>query len=86
MDNPVTIVVFGGTGDLMRRKLVPSFLRLWKQGILNENCLIVGVGRRPFDDVSYRAFLGENLNEEERVALEKIPIYSFLHNNLEVSY
>ena len=58
----------------MRRKLVPSFLRLWKQGILNENCLIVGVGRRPFDDVSYRAFLGENLNEEERVALEKIPI------------
>ena len=77
MDNSVTIVVFGGTGDLMRRKLVPSFLRLWKDGTLNENCLIVGVGRRPFDDKAYSAFLYENLNDEERSALEKISIKYF---------
>ncbi len=77
MDNPVTIVVFGGTGDLMRRKLVLSFLRLWKQGILNENCLIVGVGRRPFDDAAYRLFLSEHLNDKERTTLEQISIKYF---------
>ncbi len=77
MGDPVTIVVFGSTGDLMRRKLVPALIDLWKQGILHESCLIVGVGRRPFDDSGFQGFLAEALDAEAQEILPQLPIRYF---------
>ena len=36
------IVIFGATGDLCKRKLIPALYELWKKELLPENILIVG--------------------------------------------
>ena len=40
------IVIFGATGDLCKRKLIPALYELWKKELLPENILIVGASRR----------------------------------------
>ena len=50
---PHVIVVFGATGDLARRKLLPGFLHLHHAGLL-PRCRIVGVSLDDLDDEAYR--------------------------------
>jgi glucose-6-phosphate 1-dehydrogenase len=53
---PVTIVIFGGAGDLAHRKLLPALYNLTVDGLLPPRTAIVGVGRKPIADEEYRAF------------------------------
>ena len=70
--DPSTVVIFGVTGDLTARKLVPSLYRLYAQGSVPAGFSIVGVGRRPWGDDEFRSsiraaldeFLGEKVQEE----------------------
>jgi len=52
------VVIFGGSGDLARRKLLPALARLRTQGLLPEKFAVVGVGRSKLDDESFRAKSG----------------------------
>ena len=45
----LTIVIFGATGDLARKKLYPALSQLLAQGLLPPDTNIVGYGRRPQD-------------------------------------
>ncbi|MBX9584826.1 MAG: glucose-6-phosphate dehydrogenase [Gemmataceae bacterium] len=54
---PFTVVVFGATGDLTARKLVPALFRLWRGGFFGAPFAVVGVGRRDKDDARFRAEL-----------------------------
>ncbi|MBD8070366.1 glucose-6-phosphate dehydrogenase [Bacillus sp. PS06] len=49
-----TIVIFGATGDLAKRKLFPSIYRLFKKGKISENFAVVGVARRPLTNEEFR--------------------------------
>ena len=40
------LVIFGATGDLCRRKLIPSLYKLWEKNLLPNSFLIVGASRR----------------------------------------
>ncbi len=40
MEQPHVIVLFGATGDLARRKLLPGLLRLFEAGLLKDSCII----------------------------------------------
>ena len=40
------IVIFGATGDLLGRKLIPALHELWKKNLLPDNFLITGCARR----------------------------------------
>ena len=40
------IVIFGATGDLCKRKLIPALFNLWKKGLLPENFVVTGSARR----------------------------------------
>lgn len=51
---PCTIVIFGASGDLTKRKLVPSLYRLREQGLLPRNFAVVGISRRPLSDQEFR--------------------------------
>lgn len=53
-NSPTTIVIFGASGDLTSRKLIPSLFRMDRKGRLPENIKIIGVARSPFDDESFR--------------------------------
>jgi len=52
---PFILVLFGATGDVAGRKLLPALGALWRSQLLPEQCAIVGVGRRPKTDDAFRA-------------------------------
>ncbi len=43
-----TIVIFGSTGDLTRRKLIPALYHLYERGKINDRSPVVCLGRREF--------------------------------------
>ena len=73
------IVIFGGTGDLSRRKLLPALYHRWADGQIPEDVKIIGVSRTEMDDAAFRAFAFEaceeatpdNLNKSEWKKFEK---------------
>ena len=60
MDVPISkrIVIFGATGDLCRRKLIPALYQLWKKQLLPTGLLIVGASRREMCPEEWRKSLG----------------------------
>ena len=52
---PQAIVIFGASGDLTRRKLLPAFYHLYLEGLLPERFAIVGYARTEFTDDEFRA-------------------------------
>jgi glucose-6-phosphate 1-dehydrogenase len=52
---PTTLVIFGATGDLARRKLLPALYNLAHEGALPERFHLVGVARREKPHEDYRA-------------------------------
>lgn len=67
---PLTIVIFGASGDLTKRKLMPALFSLYKEKRLPLSWRIVGVGRTPYSDEEYRQYILTELNrflkEEDR--------------------
>ncbi len=57
---PHTIVIFGASGDLTSRKLVPALYNLQRAGLLPEPTKIVGFSRTPLTDEAWRASLRES--------------------------
>lgn len=57
------LVIFGGSGDLTKRKLVPSLYQLFKQGKLPDRFAVLGLGRTDYTDESYRPHLDESLRQ-----------------------
>ena len=54
-DEPCTIIIFGASGDLTRRKLIPALYHLFCQGQLPASFRVVGFARREKTDESWRA-------------------------------
>lgn len=67
---PLTIVLFGATGDLARHKLFPALAVLEQSGALPDEIRILGIGRRPYDSATFRQFLAETLPERQRSVLK----------------
>jgi glucose-6-phosphate 1-dehydrogenase len=59
---PHVLVLFGATGDLARRKLLPGLFHLWQAGLLPE-CRILGTGLDDLDDESFRVHARGALDE-----------------------
>jgi len=55
-----TIVIFGASGDLTSRKLVPALYNLKRNGLLPPETRIVGFSRTPMSDDAWRATLRES--------------------------
>jgi glucose-6-phosphate 1-dehydrogenase len=47
--DPCIVVIFGASGDLTKRKLLPALYHLEQSGLLPENFAVVGVARRPLE-------------------------------------
>lgn len=61
-----TIVIFGATGDLARRKLLPAIYNLWLADLLPRKLAVVGVGRQNLTDDNYRESMCEALKQFSR--------------------
>lgn len=55
------IVIFGSTGDLTKRKLIPALLNNYKKNRLPEDTKIIGVGRRPYNTEQYLEYLRDGM-------------------------
>jgi glucose-6-phosphate 1-dehydrogenase len=60
------MVLFGATGDLARRKLIPALYNLACDGFLPPRLTVIGVARRPFSDEEFRQQLLDATNEHSR--------------------
>ena len=62
MENiPTTIVIFGASGDLTARKLIPALYNNFKKGRLPERMNVVGFARRPYSDETFWAALRDGV-------------------------
>jgi glucose-6-phosphate 1-dehydrogenase len=61
--HPCAIVIFGASGDLTKRKLIPSLYNLSSYGLLPAKFSIIGVARTEWDDDGFRNQLGKDLAE-----------------------
>jgi glucose-6-phosphate 1-dehydrogenase len=66
---PCAVVVFGATGDLARRKLMPALYTLSAGGHLPEGFAVVGCGRRAWDRAEYCAQMRDGVREFSRTPL-----------------
>jgi|TARA_R100000030_G_scaffold33763_1_gene25176 glucose-6-phosphate 1-dehydrogenase len=57
--NTKGIVIFGATGDLCKRKLIPALHKLWEKGLLPENFTITGAARREPTAEQWKQSLGD---------------------------
>jgi glucose-6-phosphate 1-dehydrogenase len=60
---PTSIVIFGASGDLAQRKLVPSLFNLYLKGRLPKQFRIVGYGNTAFSDDQFRAHLEQGMKQ-----------------------
>jgi len=60
---PCVVIIFGGTGDLTRRKLLPALFRLAQQRLIPAEFAILGTSRHPMSDEEYRSKMREALAE-----------------------
>jgi glucose-6-phosphate 1-dehydrogenase len=73
------IVIFGITGDLARRKLIPALFDLSREGMLPDEVQIVGFSRRAFTETAFREFVTDALHRsaKEDPALVEVFVRKF---------
>jgi glucose-6-phosphate 1-dehydrogenase len=79
-DNQI-IVIFGASGDLTQRKLIPALFNLKLKNLLPEKFAILGVSRSSFSDIEYRKKMSQvlknttNSNQEEIDSFTRLLYY-----------
>ena len=61
--DPCSLVLFGATGDLAKRKLLGCIYNLVHGELVDERCLLVGVDRAPMDDAAFRAIARASMKD-----------------------
>ena len=67
---PTTVVLFGATGDLYRRKLLPALYQLLEQYDLVERCVVLGVATTQMSEAEFRSFSHEALADAGHVDID----------------
>ena len=65
--DPSTLVLFGATGDLAHRKVIPALYHLWRTNLLPHEFVVLAIGRRDYDDETLRADFRASLEKYSRV-------------------
>jgi glucose-6-phosphate 1-dehydrogenase len=79
---PCVIVIFGATGDLTQRKLLPAIYNLKREGLLHENTCVVGFARRPKTDEQFRSEMLEGAKKYSRSKPLDMGVWDKVSRNL----
>ncbi len=72
-------VIFGGSGDLAKRKLVPALYHLYENDLLPDKFAIMGLGRKPFNNKSYRQRMAESIKDiTDKQSIDNKSLDSFI--------
>lgn len=77
-DQSLLMMIFGGTGDLTHRKLLPALYHLLADGRLPRETSIISIGRRPMDDESYRQSARTSIAAYSRTGVDEERLTNFL--------
>jgi glucose-6-phosphate 1-dehydrogenase len=66
-DESCALIIFGASGDLTRRKLVPALWSMFQGRVLPEPFAVVGVGRTQMDNDQFRALMRQAISDFARV-------------------
>lgn len=61
--DPCIMIIFGASGDLTKRMLIPSLFKLYNEKLLPENFTVVGFSRKELDHYSFRNSMKEAIND-----------------------
>ena len=61
--DPCVMVIFGASGDLTKRKLLPALYNLARDGLLSKHFAVVGLSRSEMSHEEFRQKMGEDLRE-----------------------
>src|SRR5437899_280189 len=64
--HPTTLIIFGATGDLAQRKLLPAVYNLAHEGALPERFSLIGIARTQQPDEAYRDFARDAIQAHSR--------------------
>jgi len=74
---PTILVVFGATGDLMERKIVPALFHLREKGRLPERFRVMGFARRDIPDADFRSRVSETVGRHHEGAPDAAELTAF---------
>ena len=77
---PFTLVIFGGTGDLSRRKLLPALFHLYQDQELSKGFSILCFARTEMADEAYRNLVQEAIKTSHKAAHDRDPWTNFSRN------
>lgn len=80
--NPTVIIIFGGNGDLTKRKIIPALYNLFLENRLPEKFAIIGTSRTEFSDEKYRDSLLEGINQFSRTGKAKKEKWTEFSSNI----
>ncbi|MCW3073398.1 MAG: glucose-6-phosphate dehydrogenase [Flaviaesturariibacter sp.] len=63
---PTIIYIFGGSGDLTQRKLIPALFNLYIDSYLPKHCKIIGIARNEFATTAYKSHLKKGVQKFSR--------------------
>jgi glucose-6-phosphate 1-dehydrogenase len=69
--DPQTVVIFGASGDLARRKLLPAFFHLFVEGLLPDGFAVIGYARTQMAEEEFRRIAREAVGEFARCAVDE---------------
>jgi glucose-6-phosphate 1-dehydrogenase len=76
--HPTTLIIFGATGDLAQRKLLPAVYNLAHEGALPERFNLIGIARSEQPDDEYRDFAREAIEKHSRRPPDETVLNSLL--------
>ncbi|KRM06472.1 glucose-6-phosphate 1-dehydrogenase [Liquorilactobacillus ghanensis DSM 18630] len=74
-------IIFGGTGDLAKRKLYPALFALYQKGIINEHFAVIGTARRPWTDQHFQAVVQESLPDAKAAVAKKFAAHFYYQSH-----
>ena len=75
---PLTMMIFGGTGDLTHRKLLPALYHLMAEKQLPEETTVISIGRRSLSENEYREQARASIAEHSRTGVDEQQMSRFL--------
>lgn len=81
MKQPTILTIFGATGDLVRRKIIPSLYNLYRDNQLPEKFKIVAFARRDFRDERYNEIIAESLELQQDEIKDFCKLFSYVQGD-----
>src|SRR5262249_14498570 len=78
---PCVVVIFGASGDLTKRKLLPALVNLARDELLPKDFAVIGIARRPLSDEDFRRKIAHDLRALGPPALDA-SVWSWLEPRL----